>query len=175
MSYAKRLLEARQASRSRGGYERMNAYLEGWRDMMMTIWREKIDKYGLVDTGALRQSLSGTLTMGEDGISAEITHRFAMYGLYADMGVGRGFEHDNLGDLQIMNLQYRAEHNMDRPRKQRSGKITPGGRRERKKWFSPKHYASIMKLKDDMARMIGEEFVGQVAQIFDQQGNQRRT
>ena len=175
MSYIKRQLEARSKARSRGSYERMNAYLEGWRDMMMTIWREKIDKYQLIDTGALRRSLQGTLRMGEDGISAEITHRFAIYGLYADLGVGRGFEHDNQGDLQIMNLQYREEHHMDRRRKQRSGKVTPGGRRERKKWFSPKHYASVMKLKDDMARLIGEDFMGQVAQIFDSQGNRRRT
>ena len=32
-----------------------------------------------------------------------------------------------------------------------------------------------MKLKDDMARLIGEDFMGQVAQIFDSQGNRRRT
>ena len=166
MSYVKRQLEQRSAARGHGRYEAMHRYLEGWRDMMMTIWREKIDRYRLIDTGALRRSLSGTLTMGADGISAEITHRFALYGLYADMGVGRGFEHDNQGDLQIMNKQYRTEHHMDRPRRQRSGKVTPGGPRQRKRWFAPKHYASVMRLKDDMARLLAEDFIGTITEVL---------
>ena len=61
-----------------------------------------------------------------------------------------------------MNKQYRTEHHMDRPRRQSSGKVTPGGPRQRKRWFAPKHYASVIRLKDDMARLLAEDFIGTI-------------
>ena len=50
-----------------------------------------------------------------------------------------------------------------------SGKVTPGGLRQRKRWFAPKHYASVMRLKDDMARLLAEDFIGTITEVLGKQ------
>ena len=64
----------------------------GWTDMMITIWRENILRLGIVDTGRLHDSISGTYS--DAGGRIEIAHQFMLYGIYVARGVGRGYDID---------------------------------------------------------------------------------
>ena len=89
-------------------------YIDGWTKMMMTIWKEKIIRYGIVDTGHLHSSFSGD----SDDNSALL--KFVSYGIYQAMGVGNGYKRGNGGDLHFLDPEYRKKHKLGKPRKRRS-------------------------------------------------------
>lgn len=64
----------------------------GWTDMMITIWRENILRLGIVDTGRLHDTITGTYS--DVGGQVEIAHQFMLYGIYVARGVGRGYDID---------------------------------------------------------------------------------
>lgn len=47
--------------------------------------------------------------------------------------------------------------------------------RERRRWFSTKYYSSVMNLRDFMADSMGREFVGIVADAFNDQRLKKST
>lgn len=121
-----------------------NAYVNGWNETMINIWRDRIMSLDVVDTGALYNSVS-TLPVAHDDRFVDLIfhHQFTEYGLYQDFGVGREKPKGNSGEV---------------------GPTTQSGKprkfRERRRWFSTKYYASVMNLKDFLAESIGHEFVG---------------
>lgn len=106
--------------------------------MMVDIWREKVERLQVYDTWNLHQTVmqNGVSLGGSRYDHVRITHSFAEYGVYQDMGVGKGFRRGNGGDLGFTPL------------------------REARPWLSPKFFASVMNLKEDMAHLYGEEFCG---------------
>lgn len=118
--------------------EHRQKYMEAWSKMMLDIWREKIERLQVWDTWRLHKSIiDNPLIIGGANMDyACITHTFAEYGVYQDMGVGKGFRKGNGGDLGF----------------------TPV--RQPRPWLSPKFFSSVMNLKDHMAELYGEEFCG---------------
>lgn len=111
---------------------------------MIDIWTERIKLLGVVDTGALLHS-PVKLPVQHDGRFLDLTlsQTFLEYGLWQDLGVGREVPHGNPGDI-------------GRDKK-----------RERRRWFSVKYYASVMKLRDFMALSIGNEFKSMFCAALD--------
>lgn len=136
-------------------------YQEAWADMMIKIWREKIERLHVIDTYSLHQQMQENVISSSDTIST-IQHKFLEYGIYQDLGVGNGYTKGNGGDLEILDPVYRAEHNMGEPRKPRV-------------WFSRAYFASIMVLKEQMAYMYGEEFCGLLVDKIEEANKKRST
>lgn len=119
-------------------------FVEGWNNTMVDIWRERIRLLDVVDTGALLGS-PVQLPVRADGRFYDITlsQTFLEYGLWQDLGTGREVPIGNPGDI-------------GRDKK-----------RERRRWFSTKYYASIMKLRDFMGQSLGEEFKSMFCDTLD--------
>lgn len=136
-------------------------YVEGWNTTMTQIWQERIQKLGIYETPRRRNRMDEPHLFDElryfpvkhDGTYMQLTLHFSFpeYGIFQDLGVGREKYRGNPGDI---------------------GETTRAGRerkiRERRKWFSTKWYASVMNMRDFMARSIGKSFVGICATTFEQ-------
>lgn len=116
------------------GQTNRDKWIEGWTDLMVDIWLEKMVMLNVSDTGALARSFD-VLSFTGNGDSYAIAHTFLEYGLYVDRGTGREFKKGNPGDLGFHPT------------------------REPKKWFSLKYYASYMNLKEFLERSYKDEFV----------------
>lgn len=157
--------------------EELARFEEEWAKMMVDIWREKIERLRAVRSGALYSSFGYNVT-GETGRNRTISHRFLMYGIMVERGVGPAHawqrwtraqgappkvERSNEGDLDIMNPTERESQGMNRKRRVGpawGGYETSGEPRERREWFSRRYYASIMKLNEHEAKAIGEQYMG---------------
>ncbi len=64
--------------------------VEKWLEYTLSNLGENIRKMKVVDTGELLASLSGHLQLAAGGDVARISLAYAIQGMYADMGVGRG-------------------------------------------------------------------------------------
>ena len=111
---------------------------------MIDIWIERIRLLGIVDKGNLIAS-PVELPVRADGRFYDITlsQKFLEYGLWQDLGTGRETPIGNPGDIGRAKI------------------------RERRRWFSTKYYASIMRLRDFMAESLGHEFKSMFCQALD--------
>lgn len=114
--------------------EERKKYVTAFNNTMVKIWKEKIVLLHVWDTGALYQSVVGLKT-NADGKYTSVTleQSFNLYGIYVDYGTGRNTPKGNPGDI---------------------GRDNPRGR---KRWFSRKHYASVMNIKEFYADNLGKE------------------
>lgn len=136
-------------------------FVRAWNDTMVKIWAEKIDLLAN-DKGFLLRSPKPLQLIAEDDYKTlRLSHRFLEYGLWQDYGTGREFTFGNGGNVPSLDPAYRKAHRLDKPRPRGpkwGGGMTSGNPRERHRWFSPKYYSSIMRLRDYMALSLGEEF-----------------
>ncbi|MBO5675981.1 MAG: hypothetical protein J6S07_06635 [Bacteroidaceae bacterium] len=123
--------------------EERQKYVTAFNDTMVKIWKEQITLLGVIDTGNLLRSTL-PLSMYADGKFSQVSlsQTFLEYGLYQDYGTGGEVPRGNSGDL-------------GREKK-----------RQRKRWFSRKYYASVMNIKEFMAESLGKEFLGVVSNAF---------
>lgn len=138
--------------------EDIERYSEAWVDKMLEIWREKIERLKIVRTGALHQSFRNSITATSQGLTINL--KFLHYGIYQELGVGKGYVHNNGGDLPFLDKEYRKRHGLDKPRKVGpawGGYYTSGYPRERRDWRSRKLYMSVMAMVEDMARILGDQ------------------
>ena len=152
-------------------------YQEAWADMMIKIWREKIERLHVINTYSLHQQIQENVISSSDTIST-IQHKFLEYGIYQDLGVGNGYTADNKGNLKILDPVYREEHRLNVPRKvgpKPGGYYTSGNPRKPREWFSRAYFASIMVLKEQMAYMYGEEFCGLLVDKIEEANKKRST
>ena len=105
--------------------EARKKFVEAWNKTMIDIWQEKIYKYHIIDTGNLYASPKA-LSIKADGRFYDITlsQAFLEYGIWQDLGTGREVPIGNGGDIGREKV------------------------RQRRPWFSPKYYASVMNLRD---------------------------
>lgn len=114
--------------------EERRKYIQAFNATMVKIWREQISLLGVVDTGALYRSVAGIGYDANGKITAvTLLQRFNLYGLYVDYGTGSNTPIGNPGDIKRDN------------------------RRQRRKWFSKKHYASVMNIREFFADNLGKE------------------
>ncbi len=126
-------------------------FVEAWNMTMIDIWQERIRLLGVIDTWELYHSQCA-LPVQADGrfYSFELSQTFLEYGLWQDFGTGREKWIGNPGDIGD---------------KTKSGK--PRKFREARPWFSTKYYSSVMKIRDFMARSLGDEFKAMFCNQFD--------
>lgn len=197
MGLMKNLALEQREERRRGAYHEYNAheletYERNWSKMMVEIWREKMVKLRVTDTGALVSSLRELVTTGE---VTTIEHQFLKYGLYVAAGVGKGFEHGNPGNLLFMGDKYRADHagaygsrqvgaglsekHMLGPkfgektvtRGPNAGKraaLTSGQKRMPRDWFFKKYYYSLRRLNQTEAQFFGRAYQGMMSSFLDE-------
>lgn len=174
----------------------IDKFNEEWTDTMIKIWREKISRLRINDTGRLFGSFRGSI---RKGATTTIEHRFMQYGLYVASGVGKGFYHGNSGDLAFMGDEYRAQHSRYGERQVGAGlseshmlqgkfksvtvqhgrnkgkraALTSGNKRVKRDWFTRKYLASIHKLNDVNGRFYGEEYMGMLAEVIQELFNSK--
>ena len=124
--------------------EERRKWVTAFNDTMLRIWQEQITLLDVIDTGALLASPKA-LPLRADGRFMEVglSQTFLEYGLWQDYGTGRETPRGNSGDLG------RAK------------------RRQRRRWFSRKYYASVMNLKEFLEINIGNQFCGIVTDSFN--------
>ena len=117
--------------------EQRQKFVNGFNDTMLKIWQEQITLLGVIDTGALLASPKA-FPVRADGRFFEVglSQAFLEYGLWQDYGTGRETPRGNSGDLG------RAK------------------KRKRRRWFSRKYYASVMRIKEFYEDNIGKTFTG---------------
>ena len=117
--------------------EERQRWVNGFNDTMLKIWQEQITLLGVIDTGALLASPKA-LPVRADGRYFEVglSQTFLEYGLWQDYGTGRETPRGNSGDLGHAK------------------------KRKRRRWFSRKYYASVMRIKEFYEDNIGETFSG---------------
>lgn len=124
----------------------LQTYSKAWYDKMVEIWRDRIDAMNILDTGALRGSVAGN-GFAIDEMGGQMAFKFLQYGIYVDLGTGKGYKRGNGGDLEFLGKDYRKQHNLGKARKKRP-------------WFSTSWYVSTQVIRDVYARLVGEKFVG---------------
>ena len=117
--------------------EERRKWVTAFNDTMLRIWQEQITLLGVIDTGALLASPKA-LPLRSDSRFMEVglSQAFLEYGLWQDYGTGRETPRGNSGDLG------RAK------------------KRQRRRWFSRKYYASVMNLKEFYEENVGRTFFG---------------
>ncbi len=140
--------------------ERLNdvdEYVDVWTRTMLEIWREKIERLNVVYTGHLHQSFQSSINATVQGTT--VSMRFAYYGIYQALGVGKGYTHGNGGDLKILDPEYRQKHRYDKRRKVgpgAGGYLTSGKPRKSRDWYSKKLYMSLRAIVEDLARICAD-------------------
>lgn len=134
-------------------------YLAAWTKMMVEIWEEKISKHNIVRTGALLSSFTSSSS------ADSVLIKWASYGIYQAFGTGRGYSHNNMGDLIFLDRSYRREYRLDKPRKVGpawGGYVTSGKPRKRRNWYSHKLYTSLAVFKSAMADIYKHDIINTI-------------
>ena len=79
----------------------LKTYSKAWYDKMVTIWRDRIDAMDILDTGALRGSVAGK-GFSMDEMGGQMAFQFLQYGIFVDLGTGKGYKRGNGGDLKFL-------------------------------------------------------------------------
>lgn len=124
----------------------LQTYSKAWYDKMVEIWRDRIDAMNILDTGALRGSVAGK-GFAIDEMGGQMAFQFLQYGIFVDLGTGKGYKRGNGGDLEFLGKDYRKQHKLGKARKKRP-------------WFSTSWYVSTKIIRDVYARIVGDQFVG---------------
>ena len=127
-------------------------YVTAFNDTMVKIWKEQITLLGVIDTGALLDSVT-SLSVRADGrfLSVQLSQSFLEYGFWQDYGTGREVPRGNPGDIGREKV------------------------RERRPWFSKKYYASVMNIRDFYGETLGQEFCGILSDALSEKTVRRRT
>ena len=125
--------------------EARQKFVTAFNDTMIRIWKEKITLLDVIDTGRLLHSVPIVLAMRADGRFFEVglSQTFLEYGLWQDYGTGRETPRGNPGDIG------RAK------------------KRQRRKWFSTKHYASVMNINEFYEENLGWQFCGLISSALN--------
>lgn len=118
-------------------------YAEGWMNMMVNIWREKMQEYEVYDTGTLLRSFETDLSKWT-GDKGSIIHKFLQYGVYVERGHGREISAGNSGDLG------------------QSPKRMP------KPWLTKKYLYSIHRLSEHFAAQYGNQFCRMIKDTLEE-------
>lgn len=111
---------------------------KAWADIVLDIWKDRMMKYMVRDSGELWHSLYNHVVAQAEGMVERIDFFFNYYGVYVDMGVGRGFAPGNTGDI---------------------GRET---KRKAKPWYASAFYGQVRRLSEILAEKYGREAAQQI-------------
>ena len=112
-------------------------YCEAWAKMMVDIWIEKANQYG-IHIGDFVASFMYDVRQRSNGEIDKIVHAYNYYGRFTDMGVGNGVPYENV----------------------------KSSNRKEKPWHSETYWRSVKVLTDKMAELYGQEFLGYITDNF---------
>ena len=137
-------------------------FVTAFNDTMLRIWQEQITLLGIIDTGALLASPKA-LPVRADGRFFEVglSQSFLEYGLWQDYGTGRETPRKPRAKGELAHTSAEAQPGL-RLRNPRGnpGDLGRAKKRKRRRWFSRKYYASVMRLKEFYEENVGREFCG---------------
>ena len=137
-------------------------FVTAFNDTMLCIWQEQITLLGVIDTGALLASPKA-LPLRADGRFMEVglSQAFLEYGLWQDYGTGRETPRGNSGDLgRAKSSRASRTQSQTGLNSAETQPRTAFRKRQRRRWFSRKYYASVMNLKEFYETNIGKSFTG---------------
>jgi len=111
---------------------------ERWAEIVLERWIRRINELGVIDTGELIQSLQAHVSVDANGSPEKITFFYTWYGIFPDMGVGRGV---HLGDQSET--------------------------RQKKPWYSSVFIGQVNKLGRLMAERYGYDAANIPLQAFE--------
>lgn len=112
-------------------------YCEAWAQMMVDIWIEKANQYG-IHIGDFVESFMYDVRERANGEIDKIVHVYNYYGRFTDMGVGNGIPYEKVS----------------------------GSSRKEKPWHTETYRRSVSVLTNKMAELYGQEFFGYVSDSF---------
>ena len=130
--------------------EQLTEFEKGWCNFMIDVWHDRMMQLHIRDTGALIRSVTGIVT---SGTVKTIEHKFLLYGIYVEAGVGNGYRHGNSGKDDKNGLQFLKG---------------PGPHRKRRPWFSKKYFYSVQRLNEKEAQFYGEAYQGYLSTALDE-------
>lgn len=126
--------------------EAKRKWVEGWSKTMVDIWHDRISKVHAIDTYSLFNSVSEVnLTADANFDTMRLIHEFLLYGVYVDIGTGKEFGGERYEDNQFTG--------------EKRGQLVREVVRKPKPWLSASYYASVMAMKEFLAKSYGDEFV----------------
>jgi hypothetical protein len=115
---------------------------DAWAFFTIKIWKEKITKLRIGQTGELETSFDNSIFGTAENSDMVIKFQFLYYGKFVDMGVGRGTRINDIKENKTSRALY--------------GKML-GNRRRPKKWYGKTFYAEVATLKEILAREYGHK------------------
>ena len=103
--------------------------LQQWADIVIERWMAKISKLKIIETSELLRSFTSQVHMDANGDASKIVFTFLYYGIFPDMGVGKGVPYE---------------------------KVSQSNRRA-KPWYSQQFHKEVVKLGYIMAERYGEK------------------
>lgn len=99
-----------------------------WADITIQRWESKISKLNIIETSELLRSFTSHVELDAKGDPFKITFTFLYYGIFPDMGVGKGVTYEQVSDSN----------------------------RRAKPWYSRQFTSEVHKLAALMAERYGE-------------------
>ena len=140
-------------------------FVTAFNDTMLRIWQKQITLLGVIDTGALLASPKA-LPLRSDGRFMEVglSQIFLEYGLWQDYGTGRETPQSNSGDLgRVKSSRASRTQSQTGLNSAETQPRTAFRKRQCRRWFSRKYYASAMNLKEFLEENIGATFTGLIS------------
>lgn len=118
--------------------------IKAWADVVIKMWESKILLMDVYDTGTLYNHFVSHVLSNSGGDVSRIDFIFGMYGIYADMGVGKETARGNSGDLGSVakfDEKYQATRLKRQPRL----------------WYSTVFFREVMKLRFFLEHEYGRQ------------------
>ncbi len=124
-----------------------NKLLEEWAEICLQQFIKAIEKRHIGVTGNLAASFKKHVDASANGDIDKINFMYLLYGMYEDMGVGKG---TNLSGVKSNSASRRLE-----------GKHG-GNRRIAKKWYSKTIYSQLIRLAELTQQYYGNMIIGRI-------------
>jgi hypothetical protein len=132
--------------------EEFNKYIDGWAEMQINIWKEKMMLHGVGTskkaTGNLYNSLSTSVSPEHD----RIDFKFNRYGFYVEAGIGP--------EMGIGGKLGKTRNS--------SGRFAENPEREPKPWLSGNYWYSRKKLAVEMIEQTGKFYLASISRILEE-------
>jgi hypothetical protein len=115
---------------------------DAWAFFTIKIWKEKLQKLRIGQTGALESSFLKEVIGTPQGGVISIQFAFKYSGKFVDMGVGKGTKIGGVSE--------------NRTSRALEGRML-GNRRRPKKWYGKTFYAEVATLKEILAKEYGHK------------------